>query len=194
MKKYKYKYYFKKPKSEITKDILKCLAAGVAIGIASTSPYFIVNLMKSLSIKNIYPKKRVYDVFSYLRKNGYVCVENYNHQVRVMLTADGKKMVGAMQLNDLKIKHPRKWDRKWRILSFDINEKKKIHRNAVRTKLAELGFQKLHKSVWIHAFDCQAEVEMIRDFFGLTEDDICLIIAEKIDGEKRFKESFNLKF
>lgn len=193
MKKYKYKYYFRKPKSEITKDILKALSIGAAIGIAATSPYFVVNFMRALRMKKKYSKKKVYDIFSYLRKMDYVQLEQQNHEVRVMLTSEGKKLVGAMQIDDLKVKHPKKWDGKWRVLSFDISEKKKIRRNAVRTKLAELGFKKLHKSVWIHAFDCQAEIEMIRDFFGLTGGELCLIVAEKIDDEKRFKRLFDVE-
>ena len=44
----KYKYYFRKPKSEIAKDILYWLAITGAITIALTSPYFGRNLLKGL--------------------------------------------------------------------------------------------------------------------------------------------------
>lgn len=40
----KYKYYFTKPKSEITKDILTWLLITGAIFIAASSPYFILIL------------------------------------------------------------------------------------------------------------------------------------------------------
>lgn len=41
------------------------------------------------------------------------------------------------------------WDRKWRIVIFDIEEKNKKVREMFRHKLKELGFGQLQKSVWI---------------------------------------------
>jgi hypothetical protein len=43
----KYKYYFKKPKSEIVKDVLKWLVIVGATYIAASSPYFALNLIRS---------------------------------------------------------------------------------------------------------------------------------------------------
>jgi hypothetical protein len=42
----KYKYYFRKPKSEIVKDVLEFLATIGVLCIAATSPYFVRNLIK----------------------------------------------------------------------------------------------------------------------------------------------------
>ena len=52
----RYKYYFKKPKSEISKDIFKTLLILGMICIAATSPYFGVNLLKGL--KNLKKHKK----------------------------------------------------------------------------------------------------------------------------------------
>lgn len=46
-----------------------------------------------------------------------------------------------------------KWDRKWRIVIFDIEEKNKAVRETFRRKLKELGFGQLQKSVWISPND-----------------------------------------
>ncbi len=43
----KYKYYFKKPKSEIAKDIFKTLAMAGVIVIAVNSPYFIISAWRA---------------------------------------------------------------------------------------------------------------------------------------------------
>jgi DNA-binding transcriptional regulator PaaX len=75
---------------------------------------------------------------------------------------------------------------------FDISQLKKFHREAFRGKLKQLGFYPLQKSVWVHAFDCQAEVELLREFFGLTEKEIRLIIAEKIENDQELKKTFKL--
>ena len=59
----KYKYYFKKPGSEIVKDVFSWLAIAGAIYIAAGSPYFIRNLLLSYKKWQKYPKRKVQDTF-----------------------------------------------------------------------------------------------------------------------------------
>lgn len=189
----RYKYYWAKPKSEIVKDVFTWLLIGGAVTIASTSPYFVPNLINAYKKKwNKYPKKKVSDTFSRLRREGLIEITTVNHQIYISLTAEGKKKAGIMQIDKLKIKKPKRWDGKWRILMFDIPEKTKISREALRGKLKELGFILFQKSVWIHPFDCKAEVELLQDFFGLSKKEMRLIIAENIGDDQDLKIDFNL--
>lgn len=188
----KYKYYFKKPKSEISKDVMKLLLISGTIIIAAQSPYFIRNLLKARRSWNKYPKKKVGDTFSNLRKQGFLEIERIDKQIHIRLTDEGRKKAGMFQINDLEIKKPKKWDRKWRMVIFDISQLKKTYREAFRGKIKELGFYCLQKSVWIHPFDCQAEIELLRDFFGLSEDELRLVIAEKLGDDSNLRAIFDL--
>jgi len=188
----KYKYYFKKPKSEIVNDVFYWLAVAGAVSIAATSPFFLINLLKGYKKWRKYPKKKLSDTFYNLRRRGLIEIQKKNHQIYISLTEKGKKKVGWMQIDSLKIKRPKKWDKKWRIVIFDIAQLKKLYREAFRGKLKELGFYPLQKSVWVHAFDCQAEIELLKDFFGLSEKEIRLILAENIGNDKNLKEFFKL--
>jgi len=189
----KYKYYFRKPKSVIVKDVLQWLAVGGAITIAASSPYFIHNLVNARKRFGTYPKKKVRDTFSNLKRQGLISVDKRNHQIYISLTKKGKAKAGWMQIDSLKIKKPKKWDRKWRIVIFDIAQLKKVYREAFRGKLKELGFRPLQKSVWIYPFDCEPEIELLRDFFGLSYEEMRLIVAEKIGKDEQLKEYFKLK-
>jgi DNA-binding transcriptional regulator PaaX len=188
----KYKYYFYKPKSEIVKDILNWLMLAGAVYIAASSPYFVRNLLKEFKKWRKYPKKKITDTFYNLKRRGLIKIEQRRGQIYISLTEEGKKRAGRFQIDALKIKRSKKWDGKWRIVIFDISQLKKIHREAFRGKLKQLGFYPLQKSVWVHAFDCQAEVELLREFFGLTEKEIRLIIAEKIENDQELKKFFKL--
>ncbi len=191
----KYKYYFKKPRSEIVKDILYCLMVTGAISIAATSPRFLLNLAKGIRrwLKNKkYEKKKIYDTFFRLRKEGLINFERKGNQVYISLTEKGKRKAGWLQIDTLKIKKPKKWDRKWRLVTFDISEMKRIYRESFRGKLKELGFYPLQKSIWIHPFDCRDEINLLRDFFGLSQKELRLIIAEEIGEEKWLKKLFKL--
>lgn len=188
----KYKYYFKKPTSEIVKDILKWITVSSLIYIAASSPYFTLNLMRKLKKWQKYKKRNVYEAFRRLQKQGCIKIEKRNKQFYIKLTEKGKKMAGWLQIDELKIKRPKKWDAKWRIVIFDISQMKKIHRELLRGKLKELGFYLLQKSVWVHAFDCKDEIEVLKSFFGLNQKEIRLIVAQDIGFDEYLRKFFEI--
>lgn len=188
----KYKYYFKKPRSEIVKDILYWLLVSGMVIIAAQSPYFVRNLLRNFSRFKKYSIRKLSSTFWKLKKKGLIKIQNINHQIYISLTEEGKRIAGWMQIDDLTIKKPKKWDGFWRIVIFDISELKKLHREAFRGKLKELGFYPLQKSVWVHPFDCQAEIELLRDFFGLSEKELRLIVSNNIGDDKELRKIFKL--
>ena len=189
----KYKYYLRRPKSAIAKDILKILLLSGVIYVAASSPYFWKQLIQNYKKLKKYPPKKVKSTFYNLKKQGYLIFEYKNNQLYISLTKKGKEKAGWMQIDELNIKKPRKWDKKWRLVIFDISQLKKIYREAFRGKLKELGFFPLQKSVWIHPFECNAEIELLKNFFGLSDKEVRLIVAEKIGEEKSLLKHFGLE-
>lgn len=56
------------------------------------------------------------------------------------------------------------WDGKWRVVIFDIEEKEKKTRNALRLKLISLGFGELQKSVYVTPLDVLPDIkEFLRE-------------------------------
>lgn len=188
----KYKYYFTKPKSEIGKDVFRWLIIAGVVSVAATSPYFLTNLLRYQRKFRKYPKQKVSDMFYNLRKRGLINIQKNNHQIYISLTEEGKKKAGWMQIDSLKIARPKKWDGKWRMVMFDISQLRKFYRDAFRGKLKELGFCQFQKSVWIHPSDCRAEIDLLRIFFGLSEKELRLIVAQDIGNERELKKIFNL--
>lgn len=188
----KYKYYFRKPRSEIAKDIIQWLAIGGLVCFAATSPYFCVNLMKGIKKWRKYKGKRLGDIFSSLQRKGYLNIREEGQQIYISLTEQGKRMAGWLQIDALRIKRPKEWDGKWRLVIFDIAQVKKLYREAFRGKLKELGFFPLQKSVWLCPFECRDEVEVLREFFGLNERELRLIVAADIGGESLLRKVFKI--
>ncbi|MDD5145639.1 MAG: hypothetical protein PHF44_02260 [Candidatus Pacebacteria bacterium] len=183
--KIKNKYY--------SKEILKYLLLSGMIFIAASSPYFILRLMRNTSKFKQSPKRKFLDAFSYLRNKGFIEIERRGHDIKISLTDEGKKRAGKYQIDDLEIDIPKRWDKKWRIIIFDIPDSQRIKRNVFRGKIKEFGFFPLQKSVWVYPYKCDREVGLIRDFLGVTKKDIQVITAEKIDSEDRLKEFFKIK-
>jgi DNA-binding transcriptional regulator PaaX len=187
----KYKYYFKKPKSEITKDILTGFLVAGALIIGSGGPILSRLLMTNTSLKK-YPRRKVSNMFSYLRRNGLLKQTIRNNQLYISLTEEGKRRAGIFQLHTFAISRAKKWDKRWRVLLFDINELKRTRREAFRGMLKQLGFHILQKSVWIHPFPCQTEIELLRDFFGLTIKEVRLIETENLEDDTFLRHHFHL--
>ena len=187
-----YAYYFRKPRSEIVKDVLSWLLIGGMIAIAATSPYFVKNILEHSQKLQKYKKKKIVNTFYRLRKEGVIHIEERNHQIFISLTPEGERKAGMFQLNKLGITRSKRWDGTWWVLLFDIPHKKRFIREALRGKLRELGFVQLQKSVWVHAFPCRAEVELLKKFFGLSSQEIRLIVAKDIGETQHLERRFQL--
>ena len=185
--------YLKKTQSEITKDIILGLVlAGSIVALGAVSPYSIASSLLRIFSKKRYDKKNCYNVFYRLKRQGYIITERHNHQIYISLTAEGKKKAGRFQIDSLVIAKPKKWDGKWRIVIFDIQDKQRVKREGLRGFLKRLQFCQLQKSVWIHAFDCRDEVQLLKDFFGFSNKELQFIVAETIDNQQKLKDYFRV--
>jgi DNA-binding PadR family transcriptional regulator len=187
----KYKYYFKKPKGEIVKDMLLGLAIGGTVLLAASSPDFGVNLIRSFSREKNYRPKRAYDTFYRLRKEGCIEVQKRNQQIYIRLTEKGRRRAGIYQINSLTLHKPKRWDGLWRIAIFDIKEKQRIKREALRGLLKRLEFYPLQRSVWVSPYECRDEVQLLKDFFGFRDDELKLIVTRDIENDSKMKKHFS---
>lgn len=183
-------------KLSITVKILKMLLLVGAVYIAASSPFFVFNLSKELRKRRFWhgrvDKDKFQNSFYYLKKRGYINIISKNKQIYIYLTKEGKKMAGKYQINDLKIKKPKKWDERWRLIIFDIPNKQKVKREAFRGKLKELGFRPLQKSVWVYPYECQKEIKLLRDFFGLIPKYLRVITTKELEEDYFLRKRFKL--
>lgn len=107
-----------------------------------------------------------------------------------ILSAEGKKIALTYNLENMTIfKHL--WDKKWRIVIFDIPEKIKKVREALRYHLKRLGFMELQHSVFVLPFECRNEMEYLIEFYNIRRF-VRYIEAHYIDSELDLKHKFCL--
>jgi len=95
----------------------------------------------------------------------------------------GKNKIKKFVFEELKLKKPEKWDGKWRLVIFDIPERYKKNRTALRKKLIDFGFYQCQKSVWIHPFDCASEIEFTKDILNIKPFVKLFVVDEMDDGK-----------
>jgi len=109
--------------------------------------------------------------------------ENKDGGMVYRFTKNGKITAKKFLLDTLELKHPKEWDGKWHVVVFDIPEKYKKARYALYHKLKDLDFYQLQKSVWIHPFACEAEINFLEDVFDIHPF-VEVLIAENISNGK----------
>ena len=117
--------------------------------------------------------------------------ENNDGSLTIVLTENGKRKALTYQIDEMKIKKAQKWDKKWRIVLFDIPEKKKKIREAVRHHLKNLNFFEYQKSVFVQPYDCKNEIEYIIEFYNIRKY-VRFIIADSLDNELHLINHFKL--
>jgi len=109
----------------------------------------------------------------------------------VRLTPKGEMRLRQLERKNYQLPKPKRWDRKWRVLIFDIPEKKKQLRDKVRLTLHSIGFKQLQKSVWVFPYDCEDFITLLKADFKIGKEIIYLIV-ETLENDKGLKEYFNL--
>ena len=175
-----------------TQKILILLLGGVAMGL-SRSPKQYFRILKSIQknwewIDNYYLKRTIRNLY---KSKLIDSIDNSDGTTTIILTDLGKQHALTYQIDEIKVPKMKKWDQKWRIVTFDIPEKFKKARDALSRTLKRMGFYQLQKSVFIHPFECNNEINFVIEFFGLRRF-VRIIIAERIDNEVELKKIFSL--
>lgn len=169
-----------------TKLLLKYLATGGFITILSLAnpqlPYYII---KAYLKNRRFRKDRFSQDLKRLQRRELIDYEVMsNGEIKIVLSVKGKKLALQYKIDNMAIPKPKKWDGRWRLIIFDIPDKKRSASNALGLKLKELGFYKLQKSVWIYPYICDKEVEFIAAIFDIRKHILILNVSGFEDDEK----------
>lgn len=167
------------------------LLGGLALGCAYTpGKQWMVLKTVSSEWKKL-NKKELREGISYLHRLGLIGKTKYEDEsTKIFLTKKGNYAALNCLLNDIKSKR-KTWDKKWRMVAFDIPEKYGRGRDALREKLKRAGFCELQKSVLVTPYDCRKEIKMLVDFFELRKY-VRFGILESVDNENYLKKFFKL--
>ena len=117
--------------------------------------------------------------------------ENKDGSFTIVLTENGKRKALTYKIDEIKIKKVQKWNKKWRIVLFDVPEKKKKVREALRHHLKNFDFFEYQKSVFVNPYDCKNEIEYIIEFYNIRKY-VRFITADSLDNELHLKHHFGL--
>lgn len=125
-------------------------------------------------------KRKIYQQIYHLERFGYINKRGFTI----------KGLTGVIKSKG-RMRKSGKWDKKWRVVIFDIPEKNKKLRNYFREVLVGLGFEKLQNSVWISPYDYFKEIQEVIKLYGIAQY-VVLMVVDSISNELLFKKKFKL--
>ncbi len=177
--------------------ILKTLAIGSGILVLSTiSPASGAKLVKGIIAAYIRKKKfeknrLLRDLKNLQERKLLEYRELQNGEVEMKITRQGQKVLLKYRIDEIKLKKPATWDKKWRLVMFDIPHEKRQARDAFRRKLKDLQFHQLQKSVFITPDPCEDEIDFIAEIFDIRKY-ILILYVNNFEGEGKLQHHFKI--
>src|SRR3990167_9161260 len=141
----------KAKRKQIKSIILGTVGVAGLLGIALVAP----NVFGAMGKLGMIPTGRQKEIINRARDRllKQVLLRRENGCLR--LTPKGQDRFHLLQARESAMTRPRRWDKRWRVLIFDIPEYRKGLRDKIRHTLDGIGFVRLQDSVWIYPYDCE---------------------------------------
>jgi DNA-binding transcriptional regulator PaaX len=172
-------------KKDLQGTILRVIGAVGIMAVAVLAP-------NAIQILGIFDKNKKRQCAQNINKSRNKLIEKglveKNKAGFLRLTKKGERYLAVSSIEQ---RQQRKWDKKWRVLVFDIPETRKSAREQVRNMLIRIGFTRLQDSVWVYPYDCSDLLDLLRLDLDLGKY-LVSITAESIENDASLRKLFNL--
>ncbi|MEK7126043.1 MAG: CRISPR-associated endonuclease Cas2 [Patescibacteria group bacterium] len=185
----------KAKRQKIQRAVLASVYLTAGLGLILMAPNA-VRLLKYVE-KYIGPKprlnRRISQAINRLRERGLIKRVQTDHGLALRLTKNGVSYAISIEEEEkiFGIQKPKKWDEKWRIVIFDIWERRRTVRDRLRSILRMNGFVRMQNSVWVYPYDCEDLLVFLRTNLRLGRG-ILYIVAEEIEYDEALRKHFKL--
>ena len=102
-----------------------------------------------------------------LKRRSYIHVLHKDDSYHYSLTKKGHQRLKESIIDELEIPFPNQWDKKWRLVTFDVPVEKSRQRAYFTARLQSLGFMMMQRSLWVYPFPCFEQLEQIAGHYHL---------------------------
>ncbi|MEI6650576.1 MAG: hypothetical protein WCL23_04045 [Candidatus Moraniibacteriota bacterium] len=176
----------------VQQKMLIALLGGIALGCQHSPKRYFRLLLKLRKEWKAIDQKTVTRSLRRLSDQKLVSEEVLSDgSIRLVLTTEGRRQAHSLALfgPTIRLAKPKKWDGKWRVISFDIPENSRAFRRILREHLYETGFYQLQKSVFVSPYPYEKPfAELIRLYEA--ESFVRIMTVYWLDNESELKHVF----
>lgn len=174
------------------RKILLLFLGGLALGLSSSpSRYFRIIKLIGKEWQDIERAALWRSIRALYRSKLIRAVRNQDGFHTLVLSEKGRERALTYRLEEMRIPVPAAWDKKWRMVLFDIPQKRSRTRDAFRVHLKQIGFLELQKSVFVCPYPCRDEVDFLVERYGIRRH-VRFVIADEIDTGVHLQQRFGL--
>jgi len=170
---------------QVTKEILKSVAKNTTVTLNHIADLILGP--KYDRFRKSYLKRR----FQEMINHDLIFIDKENGKNYVRLTKKGEEKLERYELGELAVVKPKFWDGKWRLVIFDIREKRRSTRDLLRQQLQELGLVRLQNSVWVYPYDF-SEITVLFKANAMLGKDILFLTIEELENDSWLRKHFGL--
>lgn len=180
----------KRTRRNIRNAALLTIGTAGFIAVAAIAPALFQVLGRTGALARL--KYHSKSVLSRLKQKGEIEFEERDGKKYVRLTEKGEEALALgqqkMQLANIK---PRKWDRRYRLVMFDVPEKRKQIRERLRFEMQGVGFLRVQDSAWIYPYDCEEFIALLKADIHIGKD-VLYAVIEEIENDIWIRKHFGL--
>ena len=183
---------FVRRKGYVQQAILATVGLTGVIGLMMLAPNAVQLLEKMPNNRSKFDY-RMRSTASRLAARGYLRFVERGGKTFVEITDAGRRALDLQQqTTSLETRKRRRWDKQWRMVIFDIPERRRATRLRLRTLMQEIGFLRLQDSVWVFPYDCEDLMALLKAELHIGKD-VLYVIATQIENDKHIKRHFGLR-
>ncbi len=184
-------------KKRVYTNVQQALLAAVALSgvvlVAAIAPNAPAALAKLPSIKRAQQRYQYRTALGRLSAQGHIVFEKRNGKQYARITESGRKtIVFEQEKTKLQNAKKRRWNGRWRVVIFDIPERRRRTRDRLRNFMQEIGFMRLQDSVWVFPYDCEDFISLVKAELKIGSA-ILYMVVEQIENDKHLRAHFGLK-
>jgi DNA-binding transcriptional regulator PaaX len=174
-------------RNRIRTATLQAVQAAGLLSIALLAPNVVSTMVKLGFVSTNRQQESVARARKSLIRAGLLRVENGH----LRITPKGERELRHLQTYGGLRTYPKKWDEKWRVIIFDIPERKRAVRLKLREAIIGAGFVKLQHSVWVFPYDSEQLVTLLKADLKIGTQ-LLYMIVDSLEGDRWLREHFQL--
>ena len=153
----------------LTKAILMIVEVGTILAMALMAPNALQILKPFLGQgkRKDHERKRIRQALDALHRQEMLEYFEKRGKTYLRITQKGRTAIRRFDIDTLVLPQ-QAWDKKWRVIFFDIPEQKGHARRVFQRRLEVLGCMRLQKSTFIYPHACHDQIDSLTSFWDIT--------------------------
>lgn len=183
----------KRIRSNVQVGLLTAVALSGVMLVAAVAPNLPMALEKLPSLRRAKLRYQYRTVLGRLAALGYITFEKRDGNSYAHITDSGrKKLALELEKKKLDLSKKRRWNGRWRVIVFDVPERRRKTRDRLRILMRQLGFVHLQDSVWVFPYDCEEFIALLKAELKIGSA-VLYMVVEEIENDKHLRDHFGLK-